>query len=423
MREEFISYIWLNKLIDLNNLKTVKGESIQVINSGSLNTDSGPDIFNAKICIGDLVWAGNIEIHVLASDWYKHKHQNDPSYNSIILHLVYDYDTEIKTKDGRIVPCLALKGKFDIALFKKFASLKFNTNWIPCEKNIHKISNLTWINCKDRMAVERLENKAEFVAALFKAKNKNWVETFYHLLAQAMGMKVNALPFQMLFNSISIKTIRRNSNDLFQTDTLLFGQAGMLEQPMNDLYHDLLREEFEYFRNKLKLKPMSGNMWKYHRMRPANFPTIRLAQLSYLLSFKIDFYTKITDDRFNIHKYLKTVSHSNYWETHYTFGKESKMKIKPLGKSIIDHIIINCISPFIFYYGKQNNKNNLVDLSIYYLEKLGAEKNSIINKWKSLAVKCENSLDSQALIQLKNEYCDRQKCLQCVIGNSLILND
>ena len=420
MREDFLSYIWLNKLIDVNNLKTVKGVPIKIINSGSLNTDAGPDIFNAKLSIGDLVWAGNIEIHVLASDWYKHKHQNDPNYNSIILHLVYDYDTEIVTNDGRIVACLPLKGKFDMRLFRKFAQLKRSTNWIPCEKSIDKVSELTWINCKDKMLVERLERKAKFVEELYHKKQQNWEETFYCLLAKTMGMKTNALAFEMLFDTISFAQIKNNAHSLFQVDTLLFGQSGMLHNPIDHLYHELLRDEYNDLNFTLQLRPMDVNLWKFHRMRPANFPTIRLAQLAYILSEKPDFFERVISYQLDINDFLEDVSHSNYWAQHYTFKDEPKPKMKFLGQTTIDHIVINCITPFLFHYGKQNHKPDFVDSALDYLQEIKSEKNSIIHKWKGLSVNCESAFDSQALIQLKNEYCDKYKCLRCVVGNEII---
>ena len=421
-KEDFLHYIWKFKLFNASNLFTQDGKEIEVINFGQHNTDAGPDFFNGKVKIDHTIWAGNIELHINSSDWIKHNHQNDKAYDNVILHVVYNNDKQILDKDGNTIPTLELKGLIDQNLIKNHNTLVGQSgSEIPCGEQIKTVDEFTiqtWIN---RLAIERLERKSEEIRTTLHQNKNNWEETFYQYLFKYFGLKVNALPFELLAKNTPLKTIEKHHN-LASIEALLFGQAGYLDANVEDEYFQNLKKEYQFLKSKFNLKPLEICVWKFLRLRPSNFPTLRIAQISNLLHKETRLFSKIIESKSikEIQEIFK-VEASTYWNTHYQFGKLVEAdKTKKIGISTINSIIINVIVPFTFVYGKENKKEELVEQALKLLESIKAENNSIIKKWNNLGVKTSNAMQTQSLLELKNNYCSQKKCLNCSIGNKIL---
>jgi len=421
LKEDFLHYIWKYKLFTTSHLTTQDNKQIEIISFGIHNMDAGPDFFNGKIKIDKTIWAGNIEIHINSSDWIKHKHQLDKAYDNVILHVVYNNDRVINDKDENAIPTIELKDLIDEELIDKYINLVQSKDWIPCGQQIKTVDEFTitsWIN---RLAIERLERKSEEIQKTLKFNKNNWEETFYQYLFKYFGLKVNAQPFELLAKNTPLKIIEKH-NDLFSIEALLYGQAGYLDEEIKDEYFFKLKKEYHFLKSKFDLTPLDKSLWKLLRLRPANFPTIRIAQLAYLLSNHTRLFTKVIETGFvkELQQYFK-VQASGYWDTHYQFGiKVKDKKIKKIGINTINNIIINVIVPFTFVYGKAKQNEELVNKSLNLLENTKAENNSIIKNWTELGVKSANAMQTQSLIELKNNYCSQKKCLTCSIGNTLL---
>lgn len=422
MTEEFLHYIWKFKLFDHKNLLTSSGEVLEILKPGEHNTDAGPDFFNAKIKIGKTTWAGNVEIHCNASDWEKHLHQKDKAYDNIVLHVVYNADKKVQRKNGEAIPAFELKEKLREGLYKQYLNFKSNKDWVPCEKQIKRVGPFTVNNWLDRILIERLERKSQSIIQSLKLNKNDWEQTFYQHLARSFGSKVNAEPFELLAKSLPISILSKHKNSLMQIEALLFGQAGMLDKNFKDQYSMELQKEYSFLKQKFSLKPIDAHLWKFLRLRPVNFPTIRIAQMARFIHSSSHLFSTIIEAETTkgINKIL-SVKASDYWSSHYMFDKKSVQRAKSLGGDTIDIIMINTIVPFLFVYGKQKNEEKYVDKALQYLEQISGEKNSIIKKWDNLKMPVKSAYYTQALLQLKNEYCDKKKCLQCGIGNSLLL--
>jgi hypothetical protein len=421
MVEEFLHYIWNLKLFNTLNLTTTKGEKLEIIKSGILNTDAGPDFFNAQIKIGNTKWAGNVEIHVNASDWNKHNHQHDVAYNNVILHVVFNDDVIVNRLSGEAIPTLELKEKIDNKLYERYLNFKESKDWIPCEKQISSTSVLTVNSTIDKLLLERLERKSISIVNSLKLNNYNWEETFYRHLARNFGFNVNAEPFELLAKSIPSVVIAKHKNSLFQIEALLFGQSGLLNEHFKDKYLCDLQNEYVYLKQKFKLNSIDAHLWKFLRLRPVNFPTIRLAQFAGLIYRSSHLFSKIMEtENLGTLKLLMNTDVSEYWQTHYVADKSSPEKTKHLGDEAINNIVINTIVPFLFVYGRQKNEEKYIDRALLFLEQIPGEQNAIIKKWKILNMPVNTAYLTQALLQLKNEYCSHKKCLSCAIGNELI---
>jgi hypothetical protein len=420
MTEEFLQFIWKNSLYVTSDLKTIQGQKVKVINPGKLNTDAGPDFFNASVKIGDTLWAGNIEVHLRSSDWLAHGHQTDQSYNNVILHVVLENDKEVFLPGGLPLPSLILPVKKEID--KNFHELLNEKNWPACHRNVGKVDEIFRFVAFDSLLIERLQNKTDSILRLLNENKNDWSETFYQFLARNFGFKTNALPFEMLARKTSLAVLAKHKTNLFQLEAILFGQSGLLnEMLLGDEYFLQLRDEYSYLSKKYGLKGMEGYLWKFMRLRPANFPTLRIAQFAELLHNSESLLSKLTEE-----KEIKTildffnVKASGYWDTHYRFNQSTSERIKWLGESSRNIIIINTVVPFLFVYGERNNKKELKQRALDLLETLPPESNSIISRWNSYGVRAKNSFDTQALIQLKNEYCDPKKCLHCMLVTKII---
>lgn len=419
MKEEFLHYIWKYKLYQDSELKTTSNENIEILNQGTHNYDSGPDFFNAKIKIENTVWAGNVEVHINSSDWYAHNHHTNKAYDNVILQAVYNHDKEILRTNGQSVPTMELK--FDQNLLKNYDSLIFKEAWVSCQEDIDFVNSFTIQNWIEKLTIERLEEKSDRIKQLLQQTNNSWEEAFYIQIARNFGFKLNSDPFEQLAKSLPLIYLAKHKENLLQIEALLYGQAGFLEDESGEEYFEILKKEYEFLKNKFKLKPIQKHLWKFLRSRPGNFPTIRLAQFARLIYKSSALFSKVleTESVNDFYKLLQ-VEPSEYWETHYQFNKESVKKSKALGKSAIDIILINTIIPFLFVYGKSKGLPELQDRAIEFLEYIRAEKNSIVSKWNELGIKSTSAFETQALIQLKNKYCNHKKCLNCHIGNNLI---
>ena len=421
MNEEFLHFVWKFRLFDMIDLKTLEGEELRIIDTGEHNTHAGADFFNSKIRIGKTTWAGNVEIHLHSNDWNKHNHQHDKAYNNVILHVVYDSGNSISNDSENSIPVLELKGKIKKRIWDTYEELIENKDWIPCEKQIKSVDNLAINGWLEKMLNERLERKtADILQSLNQNKN-NWEETFYCYLAKNFGYKINALPFEMLAKSLPNAILAKHKNNLLQLESLLFGQAGMLEGTMEDDYYNQLKNEYLFLKHKHNLKPIEESLWKFLRLRPIGFSTIRIAQFAMLIHNSSHLFSKILEAR--SHKETERFFNfgaSEYWDTHYTFGNLSEQKAKYAGKDFVNNIIINTIVPFLFVYGKKKGKSKHIENAFKLLESLPSEKNSIITKWRETGINSKTAFQSQALIELKNSFCFQKKCLNCGIGNKIL---
>lgn len=424
MTEELLHHIWKFRLFDTENLMLESGETLQIINVGSHNTDAGPDFFNARIKIGNTLWAGNIELHINASDWHKHGHQKDKAYDNILLHVVFDADVIVNRNSGEAFPTLVLKNKINPRYLSNYDYLKSAKVEISCEKIFFETDIFVLNNWLDRLMIERLEQKSEMITRYLKLNHNDWEETFYQFLARNFGFKINADAFELLAKSLPNAYLAKHKNNLFQIEALLFGQAGFLEKKFSDDYPQQLQKEYFFLKKKFRLQNLEPHLWKMLRLRPVNFPTVRLAQFAKLISISSHLFSKImeTETLEEIEKLL-TVETSDYWKTHFHFEKKSRKQTKKLGKMAIENIVINTLVPFLFVYGKHKSEEEFVERALTFLQKTNPEKNHITETWKKLGMKMENAFVSQASIQLKNDYCSQKKCLQCAVGNYLLKKD
>lgn len=421
MTEEFLQYIWKHALLDRSAVSTTDGEPIEIIRAGLHNSDAGPDFFNAKIKIGNTLWAGNVEVHIKSSDWFKHKHQNDGAYKNVILHVVWEHDKDIELPGGFVLPALQLKDFVSSDIYKKYEELKSSSKSIPCEKEIQKVNQLTLTSWMDRLVAERLERKTNLISSNLEKSINDWEETFYRLILRTLGNPLNSEPFERLATVLPFKIIHKHRADILQVEALLLGQAGFLEGNFKDEYIIRLQKEYQYLKNKLALTPMLKSEWKFMRIRPPQFPTIRLAQLAAVIHSQEHLFRKAmeADTEYDIIK-LFSVKLSEYWLTHFRPDKLSNRKAGPIGKSTIEILIINAVIPAMFIYGRNTGKEEISEKALGILHIIKPEKNNIIKKWESISIKAADAYESQALLQLRKEYCDLRRCVNCAIGHQLM---
>lgn len=413
--------MWKNKLLLHDKLFTTQNEKVTIVNCGQSNDNSGPDFLNASLQIDQQLWYGNVEIHQKTSDWYAHEHETDTNYDAVILHVVYEDDVEVYMKNNKIIPTLELKGKIDEKLFQNYSSLiSKKINWIACGNQISTIDSFIVNNWLERLFFERLEKKSESILILLKNVNNDYEAVLFQMLAKNFGLKVNGEAFLNLSTSFDFSVLRKVWFDEFQLAALLFGQAGFLEEESEVSYFNELRNEYHYLKHKYSLNPIDKKYFQFFRIRPNNFPTIRIAQLIALYVKCHNLFSRLMEIKKPEEVYeLLDVEVNIFWKTHYTFEKESKKSSKKLSKSFIDLLIINTIIPLKFVYCK--SKNNLNENEILeMLESLHPEKNSIISNFEKLKVKIENSFKTQALLELYKGYCSKKRCLDCAIGNQLL---
>lgn len=422
MKEDFLHHLWQHKKFAVTDLKTTTGESIQILNSGQYLQLAGPDFFNSQIIIGSQKWAGNVEIHIKSSDWYLHNHEKDSNYDSVILHVVWEHDTPIFRNNNSEIPTLELKNYVQLADLNKYQSLIVQKDWIYCENDIHTVADFIFKNWEERLYFERLERKSNEILELLKASNNDWEAVLFCLLAKNFGLNTNGPLFLKMAKSIPFSIIRKEAFAVENLEALFFGQANMLDADFQDSYVVGLQNEFNYLAHKHKIEEAIFEKVAFFKHRPDNFPTIRLAQLAALYHSQQNLFSKVisvTSIKEIYHLFNLEVS--SYWEMHYNFDKKSVSKKKKISTSFIDLIVLNTIIPVRFAYEQSLNKEisqEVIDLALA----IAPEKNIIVEKFKEIGIISENAFQTQALLQLKKEYCDQKKCLQCAIGVHLLKN-
>lgn len=422
MKEDFLHYIWKFKKFNILDLKTQQGESLTIIHAGQYLELSGPDFFNAQIMIENQKWAGNVEIHIKSSDWYAHHHEKDDAYDSVILHVVWEHDTEIFRKNNTEIPVLELKNVVDTSILNNYQSLIAPKSWIFCEKQISQVDDFVLKNWQERLFFERLERKSKAIFELLTQTNQDWEAVLFCLLAKNFGLNTNGEIFFKIAQSIPFATVRKESFEVENLESLLFGTAGLLDTEKEDNYFKDMKFRYFYLLHKYQLEKYSIEPVQFFKHRPDNFPTIRLSQLANLYHSQQNLFSNISTLKSLQSCYdLFQITSSEYWNTHYQFDKVSPKKKKSLSKSFIDLIVINTIIPIQFTYFKSIGKEVSEDF-INLLKEITPEKNSIIDKFSSFGITSKNAFDTQTLLQLKNEYCNQSKCLQCSIGTDLLKN-
>jgi hypothetical protein len=422
MNEDFLHFTWKSKRFNQFNLATTDGDLVEIIDAGLHNHHAGPDFLTARVRIGGTLWIGNVEIHIKASDWNNHKHQFDEAYDNVILHVVYEADREIQNSKGQTLPAMTLQERMADDSFVAYQGFLKSTQWVACAsqlKNVDGFIKEAWLH---RMLVSRLEQKSERVA-LYLDQNKNdWEGAFYRQLARNFGFKVNAEPFEMLVFHLPLKVIAKQLHSSMQIEAMVFGQAGFLEGEFSDAYPNALQKEYQYLKKKHKLNAMAKSIWKFGRLRPNNFPTIRLAQFAAMLAHSQSLFSRSIEAENTAELFtLFTVQPHSYWDDHFQFDKRATTsRPKLLGRAAFENLVINTIVPFLFHYGKLKDKQHLCDRAIQLLEELKPEQNSVVKKWKSIGMPVLNAFHSQALLELKGAYCSQKKCLNCSIGVTLL---
>ena len=413
--EQLLHYVWKHKIFPLKELKTTTGQQVEVIDTGLANTDAGPDFFNAKLKLDGVLWIGNIEIHERSSDWFKHGHHADAGYNSVILHIASEIDTEISRSNGERIPQIQLI--CPEAVRTNYKELLETDSYPPCYRIIPSLPPFTAHSWMTALQMERFEQKATLLNERLKRCQGNWEDAFFITLARNFGFGLNGDAFETWAHRLPFRAVDKHRNDLFQIEAIFFGQAGILEDSDGDGYYLRLKKEYTYLQHKFGLIPMDASLWRFLRLRPANFPHIRIAQLACLYHRAYGLLSRImeTETLQGVRDILKGGT-SEYWLTHYTFGGSSPSRPKTLSNTSLDLLIINTVVTFLYAYGLHKGNRVLCARAGSFLEELKAENNYITRMWEQCGMKDSNAADSQALIQLKKEYCDKKKCLYCRIG-------
>jgi len=422
MTEDFLHFVWKYKNFDVQALQTVDGEAVQVLKAGEHNTHAGPDFLNGQVIIGDTHWAGNIELHLKTSDWQAHKHSNDPAYDNVILHVVYQHDLSETIPANR--PLVVLQPYISDNTIQQYDRLQAQHQVIPCETGINRVDGFVKNNWLERMLAERLEYKANNIKMVLDRNKNDWAETAYQLTGRNFGFKVNALPFEALTQGLAHKILAKHKNNIHQIEALLYGQAGFLSELFTDAYPAGLRKEYKFLAGKYNLTPGRKSEWRFLRMRPPNFPTIRISQFAALIHKSEHLFSKILEVK-DIKAALQffDVATSAYWTEHYTFETPAETKISGrMGKESQYNLIINTVAPLLFAYGHIKNEGKYKETAMQLLEDCPKEVNNITKSSALLGFDNEHAYHSQALIHLRNEYCIKQRCLDCAIGAALLKN-
>ena len=422
MREDFLHYVWKNFKFKGNTLNTHQGELIEVLHLGTHNKLAGPDFFNAKLRIGGQLWAGNVEIHIKSSDWYLHGHENDVNYDNVILHVVWEYNVEVFRKDGSIISVLEIKDLVSPSLLNYYKQLlaKSGSRFINCENDISEIDDFLWENWLERLYIGRLEKRHLEIASLLKSNQNDWEKVLFILLMKNFGLNINGPKFFQFAQALPFSIVRKVSNQPMQLEALLFGGLGLLSKDSKDNYELRLLQEYTFLKQKFSLELNTGQKVDFFGLRPMNFPTVRLAQIAALYSqhqnlFSVLMRLRTIEELITLVK-VKT---NKYWDNHYNFGKESVYKKKTVSNSFIALLAINTLIPLKFSYQKSQGNPDVERLLKWVME-LSEEKNSVTKGFKGLGKKVDNAMHSQAILELKKNYCDKNQCLQCAIGGKLL---
>jgi hypothetical protein len=424
MQEDFLYYVWKLQYFDKKRLTTYQGESLRISHPGTRNDHAGPDFLKGSITINDVTWHGHIEMHINASDWYTHQHQHDKSYDNVILHVVWNHDKDIQQRDGTIMPTLVLNDRISPQLYQQYQRLVHDKAPIPCTKHLPQVPDLPKASMLDQALFQRLTNKNSLVYLLLENNKGDWEATAYQLLAHNFGFKVNSSTFLDLALNLPLKILTKHADNLLQLEALLLGQASLLltNKEPQDAYLEALKKEYNYLAHKysLKIGTVQESQWNFFRLRPANFPTIRMAQFAQLLHQHPSIFSLLVHIPTQLLYKKLAIIQSLYWQEHYRFIKQSKTKIPGLGKASIENILINTAVPLLVAYGKAKDEQDYVDRAVAILQHLPAEHNTITRHWEDVGIKAKSAFDSQALIELFNNFCTKKKCLSCHIGASIM---
>ena len=424
MKEEFLHFLWKYSLYDKEKLLDNEGKRITVIHPGDYNRDAGPDFFNARISIAGTIWAGNVEIHTRSSHFDIHGHQHDPVFDNVILHIVAENDRRVFNSRGEEL--LTSEITYNSSLYEKYLSLVNNPCTIACEDEIGRYDRVLFQHWLSNLVAERLQAKSEMILRILSETGNDWEETFYRLLSRYFGFRVNTDPFEMLSRALPFRIIRKHADSRFQIESLLYGSAGMLreglfKEALNDQYYKDLIKEYKILSVKYSLQPLHGWIWKFSRLRPSNFPTIRISQLAGMLSVGGGLFSSMLEVKdIKQLKGLFEVTASSYWDDHYMFGARKNGTSKRTGSQATDIILINAVIPMLFVYGKSRGLDEFCVRALSLLDQIEAERNTIISEWSVAGIDAESAFCSQALIQLRDNYCKKRRCLDCRVGFRLI---
>jgi len=420
MKENFLHYLWQYQLFTKKQLLTTLGDPIEIQKVGQSNSNSGPDFTEAILYIGTQLWAGSVEIHLKSSDWYVHHHENDKAYDNVILHVVWEDDMPVYRSNNTAISTLELKGLVPKHIWLNYQHLFQKDNrWIACEKMIDQVDSFTWNNWLERLYIERLSKKTIDVDQLLVQSVNDWEAVLFQLVFRNFGLKVNGESFRDIAASLDFSMVRKERVDVLRLEALFMGQAGLLNDQVDDPFYQELQKIYSYQQHKYQLTPVL-NKARFFRLRPSNFPTIRLAQLAYLFSKQKNLFQQLIElsDVKAIYKLLQFET-SAYWETHYVFGKESRKSKKKSTVSFLDLLLINTSIPIRFAYQKYTGKLD-VEVLFKLIRQIKPENNTIVNKYVDLGIKVHSAMDSQALLRLKNTYCEKQSCLNCAVGLEIL---
>lgn len=418
--EDLLQFIWEQRLFEQHGLRTTDGRPVEVLKPGRIQGNSGPDLDGAQVRIDGQLWAGTVEVHLRSRAWNAHGHQYDPAYENVVLHVVHSHDGEVRTLRGNTLPTVELRHRISTDSIALHLELMRSQSSVPCAKLLHKADPLRSSAWLERVLIERLERKTADVEALYSQLGKDPAATLYHMLARAFGLKVNAAPFGMLAHALPLKVLLKYRDDALRTEALLFGQAGLLQVDFVDEYPRQLQQEHALLAQMHGLRPAPVAAWKFGRMRPVNFPTVRIAQLAQLI-MRCDgtFADLLEEDDVRVVRQRLEVRAAPYWTMHYQFDKPSAAQPKRLGRTGTDHLIINALVPALFALARLQGRSSWQDRALRLLEQLPAERNRLLDPWAQLGMPADSAARGQALIELKNTYCTPRRCLSCGIGNQL----
>ncbi len=419
--EDLMQFIWEQRLFEQHALRTTDGRPVEVLRPGRIQRDSGPDLVDAQLRIDGQLWAGTVEVHLRSSEWNAHGHTRDPAYDNVVLHVVYEHDTEVRTMSGHQLPTVELFPRISSDSVALYHSLMRGQGFVPCAHRISTVDQSRLGPWLERVLIERLERKTQEVDALYQQLGRDAAETLYHLLARAFGSKVNAEPFGMLAHALPLRVVLKYRDDALRTEALLFGQAGLLQVDLVDEHARRLQEEHRLLAQLHGLRPAPVAAWKFGRIRPMNFPTVRIAQFAQLLMRCDGDLSQLlgTGDLQALFDLLD-VQAGAYWQDRYRFDVPSPVASKRLGRTAAEHILINAVVPVLFAMGRWQGREELGERALRFLEQLPAERNSLLAGWEALGIGADTAARGQALLELKNQYCAPRRCLSCGVGNQLL---
>jgi len=418
--EDLLQFIWEYQLYDSSKLRTTSGEKVQIVKQGFLNRSNGPDFENAQVRIGQNTHHGAVEIHIDSREWDQHGHQTDATFNGVVLHACYSVSKKAYRQDGTLIPTVAFGEYIDKKALHKYKDLMDNKSFVPCQGQLQHLDSFDINSWLDRMIVERLEARCALYDAYLQSSNGNWNQAFFAAIVRSFGMPQNTEAFEEMALKLTYDLVQKHHQSLFQLEALFFGIAGLLDLTKDDNYYVGLQNEWSFLKTKYNLSTISTTL-KTGRMRPMNLPTVKIAQLAAFFHHVPQFISQVlTLPSVKTVKQMLNFTLSDYWETHYTFDKSSEKRSKQISAGFINHLFLNAIVPFVFFYEKEK-KDSATDSALAYLESIPSEKNSVLANWNDIGVKSNNALTSQSLLHLYKTYCTPQRCLECSLGKKILL--